>query len=74
MKKIKINGMQTSSTFLSEIEELVREKKIPYLDAIMHYCEKNEVEIETAASLIKMSTKMKGKLRAEAKSLNLLKK
>lgn len=73
MNKIKIKTVLSSSNFIKEIEKLVIEKRLSYMDAIVYFCEKNSIEIETAASLIKMSTKMKSKLQTEAKALHLLK-
>ena len=43
-----------------------------YLDAILHHAEVNNLESETIASLINISTK--NKLREEAESLHFLPK
>lgn len=56
--------------FSMEIEELVWQKDIPYMDAILLYCETTGLEIETAAKLI--SNPLKSKLKVEAESLNML--
>jgi hypothetical protein len=53
------------------IEKIVVEKQISYLEAIIHYCETNKIEVETAAKLI--NTKIKKTLEYEASELNLLK-
>ena len=37
----------TPSKFALEIEKIVAEEKINYIDAIVHYCEINELEVET---------------------------
>lgn len=60
--------------FLKIVEEIVEEKKISYMDAIVLFCEKNKFEIESAAALVKTSTKMKKKLEEEARALHLLKR
>ena len=65
--------IKTTSQFALEIEMVVKEKKIDYLDAVMYYVEKNNIEVETAASLIKSSQILKGKIAAEAEQLRLLK-
>jgi hypothetical protein len=65
--------IKTPSQFALEIEMVVKEKKIDYLDAVMYYVEKNNIEVETAASLIKSSQILKGKIAAEAEQLRLLK-
>ena len=65
--------IKTPSQFALEIEMVVKEKNIDYLDAVMYYVEKNNIEVETAASLIKSSKILKGKIAAEAEELRLLK-
>ena len=41
------------------------------MDAIVWYCEKNEIEVETAAKLI--NTKIKETIALEAGKLNMMK-
>jgi|TARA_A100001037_G_C14673015_1_gene423935 hypothetical protein len=60
-----------TSTFSMRIEELVCELNIPYMDAIVHYCENNEIEIETAAKLL--NSKIKQSIASEASDLNMMK-
>ena len=62
----------TTAKFSAVIEEIVRDKQIPYMDAVVHYCERNEVEIETAAKLL--NSVIKSKIEAEAMDLNFLPK
>jgi len=64
--------VMTSSKFSQIIEEISFEKRIPYMDAIVWYCDKNEVEIEVAAKLI--NAVLKSKIEAEAQDLNFLPK
>jgi hypothetical protein len=60
------------TTFSYEIERISKEKKIPYMDAVIHYCDSNNVEIELAAKLI--SSALKSKIKLEAESLHFLPK
>lgn len=60
--------------FSKEIEDLVKHKKMEYIDAVVYFCEKNGVDIETAASLIKSNSKLKASIQLEAESLNYLPK
>lgn len=60
--------------FTKEIEKLVIEKKMEYIDAVMYFCDKNGVDIETAASLIKSNAKLKASIQVEAENLNYLPK
>lgn len=57
---------------MQEIDKLVEEEGLEYIEAIIYYCEVNDIEIETAASLIKGSAKMKAKVQIEAENLNYL--
>jgi hypothetical protein len=66
--------MKTPAEFAADIEELVWKHDIEYMDAVVLYCEKNNLEVETAASLIKLNANMKGKIQAEAETLNYLPK
>ena len=59
---------------MQEIDKLVQEKKMEYIDAVLLYCTENDIEIETAASLIKGSAKMKAKIQLEAEEQNLITK
>lgn len=63
--------MIDSNTFSLRIERLVSEKNLSYMDAIVYYCEKNDMEIETAAELI--NDKIKQMIALDANDLNLLK-
>ena len=60
-----------TKAFSMKIEKLVIEKKIPYMDAIVHYCENTGMEIETAAKLI--NSKIKQSIASEASDLNMMK-
>ena len=62
----------TKSKFTKLIESTVAEIKIPYMDAILMVCEKNDIEIEDIKKFI--SPVIRDKLEAEAMDLNLLPK
>ena len=57
-----------------EIEKLVVEKRVNYIDAVVLFCEQRGMEVETAATLIKGSAKMKAKVQNDAEELNYLPK
>ena len=67
-------SIKTPSQFAMEIENIVKEKQIDYMDAVMNYVEKHNVEIETIASFIKSSQILKSKIASEAEDLNMIKK
>ena len=54
------------------IEGIVREKKITYLDAVIKYCDENEIDTATVGPLINKS--LKEKIQIEAEKLNLIEK
>jgi hypothetical protein len=60
--------------FIEEIEKLCITKNIEYIDAIVLWCERNNLEVETAAGWIKKDPVMKSKIQAEAENLNVLKR
>lgn len=61
-----------SEKLFFDIERISRDKKIDYIDAVIYHCEKNGIDIETIASIIKTNENMKEKLRIEAEDLNIL--
>ena len=66
--------MIITNLFVNEVEVLCREKNIEYIDAVVMWCEKNNLDVETAAYWIKQDPSMKLKIQAEAENLNILKK
>ena len=62
----------TKSKFTKLIESTVADMKIPYMDAILHVCDKNNIEPEDVKKFI--SPIIKNKLEAEAMDLNFLPK
>jgi hypothetical protein len=64
--------IMTSQKFSLLIEQTSRDKRLSYMDAIVWWCEQNEMEIETAAKLI--NGVIKEKIRVEAQDLNYLEK
>lgn len=58
--------------FSMAIEERVYMDDIPYIDAVVLYCEENNFEIEMAAKLI--SGVLKSKIQLEAEILHFLPK
>jgi hypothetical protein len=63
--------MLDTKSFSLKIEEISNNLDISYMDAIVWYCEKNEIEVETAAKLI--NTKIKDTIAYEASKLNMMK-
>ena len=70
---IELANIKTPTQFVGEIEKIVQEKRITYLDAVMYFVESRKVEVETVASLIKGSQVLKAKIQGEAEDLRLVK-
>lgn len=61
------------SKFSQEIESIVHTNEdMNYIDAIVFFCEKNNIDIESVPKLI--SKPLKEKIKCEAMELNFLKK
>ena len=54
------------------IEQLVKEKELSYMDAVLHYAQTSEIEPEAMAKMLNQS--IKDKIEVEAQELHLLKR
>ena len=61
----------TTNKFAFIIENMVKEKKISYMDAILEYCKKHEIDPSNTKSMINKT--LKEKVAYEAQNLNMLK-
>ena len=62
----------TPQKFAIEIEKIVAEDELNYIDAILHYCESNSLEVESITKLI--SKPLKERLKWDATRLNFMKR
>jgi len=63
----------TAAKFSQDVEKLVlNDNNMNYIDAIIHYCEINEIEIDSVSKLV--SKPLKEKLKFDAQQLNFMKK
>ena len=60
------------SRFAEEVEKIVKANNFNYIDAIIHYCEINNIEVESVTKLI--SKPLKERLKWDAIRLNFMKK
>ena len=73
LEKVLENKFFCPSKFTQEIETLVQENsEMSYIDAIVHFCEKNNIEVESVPKLI--TKPLKEKIKYEAMELNFLKR
>ena len=59
---------------IEEVEKLVKDRKIDYIEAVIMWCEQNNHEIEFAGELIRRHTVLKSKIQFEAENLNFMQK
>ena len=62
----------TKAKFSKLVEATVRELQISHMDAIIHLCEKHNIEVEDCRKYV--STVVKKKLEVEAMNLNYMPK
>ena len=62
--------MNNSMVFMENIENLVQQTRMSYIAAVMHYCEENKLEPETAGKMI--GGKLKQNIQDEAEDLHLI--
>ena len=73
LEKVMANKFFCPTKFAQEIETLVLENKdMNYIDAIVHFCDKNSIDVESVPKLI--SKPLKEKFKCDALELNFMKK
>ena len=73
LEKALENKFFCPSRFAQEIENLVQVNiEMNYIDAIIHFCDQNNIDLESVPKLI--SKPLKEKIKYEAMELNFLKK
>jgi hypothetical protein len=60
--------------FSQEIRTICQDKSMEYIDAVIYWCEINNIEVEYAAQLIKKDLVIFSEIQTEAENLNILKK
>ena len=63
---------EKANTFSMQIEQIVKDNNMSYMDALLFYGDENKLESETIASMV--SSKVKAKLRVEAEELHFFPK
>jgi hypothetical protein len=61
----------TPNKFALIVENMVKDKKISYIEAILEYCNDNEIDPANTRSMINKT--LKEKIAYEAQNLNMLK-
>jgi hypothetical protein len=72
-KQLLEDRFMTAAKFSQEVERIaVSNPEMNYIDSVIHYCETNEIELDTISKLV--SKPLKEKIRHEAQQLNFMKK
>lgn len=69
---VRDEGIPSANAFAQQIESMVWDLDVSYLDAILLWCERRGLEPENVATLIKRSGPLKAKVQIEAEALRLL--
>ena len=72
LEKVLEEKFYCPSRFAQEVEKLVVQESVSYIDAIIAFCEINKIDLESVPKLI--SKPLKEKIKFEAMELNFLKK
>ena len=73
LAKVLESKFYSPAGFADEIEALVRVNKgMNYIDAIVHFCEQNSIDLESVPKLI--SKPLKEKIKCDALELNFMKR
>ena len=71
LEKVIESKFLTPQKFAIEIENLVSQEEMNYIDAICHYCEINGLEVDSITKLV--SKPLKERLKWDATRLNFMK-
>ena len=66
--------MTKPGSFSVEVRKLIQEKNMECIDAVIHWCTLNNLEVEYAANLIKRDPLIMSCIQTEAEDLHFLKK
>jgi hypothetical protein len=73
LEKVLATKFFCPAKFAEEIESLVLvNKDMNYIDAIVHFCDQNNLDVESVPKLI--SKPLKEKIKCDAQQLNFMKK
>ena len=65
-------ALTTPKIFAQKIEEIVKEKQITHMEAVLWYCGEQDIEPDSVKSLVTKG--LKEKIEANARELNFLPK
>jgi len=64
----------TSSNFSEDIENLVWELDVTYMEAVLIWCERKNIEVDQIVGFIKRDSNLKANIQMEGERINMLEK
>lgn len=61
-------------TLIRIIEDIVEEYDMNYIDAVIHYCETEDMDLETVAMTIAENSHLKARIQMDAEDLHYIKR
>ena len=61
----------SAETILNEIKHYINEE-VSYIDALVHYAQKHDIEVELVGEIVKKSAVLKSRVRTDAEKYNLM--
>ncbi len=61
-----------TADFLTEVERMVADEGMGYMDSVIEWCSLKNIEIESMASVIANNSIIKAKIQLEAENLHFL--
>jgi hypothetical protein len=74
MSDLKLLKILNAEIFYKDVESLVNKHNLSYMDAVIYYCEKNDIEIEAAGAMVKSNFRFKSHIQQEGETLRYLPK
>lgn len=69
-----LNPNWSSLEFPEQIESIVRDHSLSYMEAVLHWCEERGYEADAGGDMVKKYPSIKSKIEREAQDLNFIKK
>lgn len=69
-----IDDTQNITEFMREIHDICKNDKLDYIDAIIYFCEQNNLEPEVMAQKVKKIPLLQSKIQEEAEKMNYISK
>lgn len=74
MEDLRLKTENNLDEFITSVDKLVKASGVDYIDAVIHLCEKQGLEVEVVAKVIKSNARFKAKVQEAAEDLNFLPK